>query len=227
VTADSSAESRPGTVNYATLPAGTKGLCAFEGGLVVFASSDPGAMPAGVTCEILTHPTAPGTALLDIHFAGPFLGYLYVVAEFADEQVFHYWLQQRDDWTSETTYGLGDVVQPTVPNGYAYRATRLDPAGVTWAPNVTRTLGDVVEPTTFNGYQFTVTDTQGSAPKSGDTEPTWPESDGATVYEDTDLSANAPAATGSTDGGTTTLPPSIQDRYAGTLAGGFIRVMDR
>lgn len=226
ITGDDSAESRPGTVNHATLPAGTKGLCAFEGAMVVFASSDPGAMPSGYTCEILTHPTTPGTALLEIHFAGPMLGYLYVVAEFADAQVFHYWLQRRDDWAAETSYGLGDVVEPSVPNGYAYRATRLNPPGVLWAANVPRSIGDRVEPTTANGFVYEVTAVAGASPKSGATEPDWPTEDGSTVIEDTDLTPTATTGTGSTTADTT-LPPSVEERYAGTLAGGFIRGVTR
>jgi hypothetical protein len=226
VTADNSIESRPGTENHATLPTGTKGLCAFDGGFVVFASSDPGAMPSGYTCEILTHPTAPGTALLDIHFAGPMLGYLYVVAEFADEETFHYWLQRRDDWAALTAYNLGDVVEPTTPNGYAYRATRLNPAGVLWAPNVPRAMGDRIEPTTANGFVYEVTAVAGASPKSGATEPDWPAEDGATVIEDTDITPTAPAGTGVTDVDLT-LPPSIEDRYSGTMGGYLIRGVTR
>lgn len=219
ITSDNSAESRPGTVTHATLPAGTKGLCTFDGGFVVFASSDPGAMPAGYTCEILTHPTVPGTALLELHYAAPFLGYLYVAAEFADNQVFHYWLQQRAAWSASTNYQLGDVVQPTVPNGYAYRAHRLNAPGVLWAANAPRAVADRVEPTTANGFSYVVTAVSGSSPKSGTTEPTWPTEAGATVFEDTDLTASSNAGSGSTDSSTTTLPDDVNDRYGTGFAG--------
>lgn len=223
VTAANTAENRPGTVNDATLPAGTKGLCAFDDGLVVFSHTNPGAMPAGYTCEIVTHPTNPTLALHDIHFAGPFLGALYVVAEFAGGDTFHYWLQRRSVWSASKTYGFGDLVEPTVPNGFAYRATRLNPAGVKWAPNVPRAIGNKVEPTVFNGYEFTVTAVAGSAPKSGATEPNWPTQSGATVYEDTDIGTPTGSGTGTLAPPTTALPTDVEDRYGSDIAGGFFK----
>lgn len=217
ITADDSAESRPGTETHATLPSGTKGLMAFDGGLVVF-SHEAKAVPSGYTCEIVIHPTEPTTALLDIHFAGPFLGYPYVVAEFADGATYHYWLQRRSTWEAETAYGLGDVVEPTVPNGYAYRAKRLGAPAVVWAPDVPRVVGDRVEPTEPNGFIYEVTDVTGASPRSGDTEPTWPEQDGATVYEDTDLTPAGTVTLGVADP-SATLPDDVIERYGTGYAG--------
>lgn len=204
--------SRPGTTEVAELPAGTHGLCAFEGAMVVFAIAARTPMPAGYTCEIIVHPTAPTTEILEIHYAGPFLGYLYVVVEFVGGDVFHYWLQARDAWEAETVYQLGELVEPTVRNGFAYKAHRLTPPGVVWAPNVPRTVGDVVEPTTPNGYEYEVIDTIGSAPRSGATEPEWPTEEGATISEDTDLSQPTPPTPGGDDGDTR-LPQDVIDRY--------------
>lgn len=158
VTIDGSVRSRPGTLETVALPAGTKGLCAFDGELVVF-SHEPKTIPAStptVTCQVLIHPTEPSTALARIHFAGPFLGSLYVVAEFADGLVRHYWLQGRSAWTASTMYREGDVVEPTNPNGLSYRARRIGPPNPLWAPDVERNVGDRVEPTAANGYYYEV-----------------------------------------------------------------------
>lgn len=164
---DGSIQSRPGTDNELLLPAGTKGLCAVNGALVVFSNAAKTGMPAGVTCEILTHPTLPTLGLADIHFAGPFLGgdtgaYLYVVAEFSNGDVFHYWLQRSAVWTANTNYKLGDMVEPTVPNGFAYRAKRIGSPYPVWAPSVERTIGDRIEPTVANGFYYEVIATSDS-----------------------------------------------------------------
>lgn len=185
VTIAGTIKSRPGTVQHAALPAGTKGLCAFNGGLVVFSDQEQ-TMPDGFTCEVLTHPTNSELTLAEIHFAGPFLGYLYVVAEWSDSSVFHYWLRSADEWQAETAYKEGDLVQPTEPNGFVYRAYRLNAAGTPWAPNVARTIGDVVEPTTPSGYQHTVVDTLGTNPRSGEVEPGWATTAGGITIEDAD-----------------------------------------
>lgn len=209
--------SRPGTVIDYTLPAGTRGLAAVNGGLVVFSHQVVSPMPSGVTLEVLNHPTSPGTALREIHFAGPYLGdatgaILYVAAEFEDDAVFHYWLRHGTTWEASRTYLLGDIVTPTTPNGLAYRATRLNPADPVWTANAERTLGDVIEPTEFDGFKYTVTDTVGASPRSGATEPEWNAETGAITIEDVDLTQTAPAETGQEDV-TTTPPADVEDRY--------------
>jgi len=218
VDASGAAVSRPGTeeITYA-LPAGaTKGMCAFDGGLTVFshaAQTLPSTTPA-LTCEILPHPTAPGTPIAEIHFAGPFLGHLYVVPEFADGLVRHYWLQSWGDWAANTVYNLGAVVEPTVLNGYAYKATRGDSPSQPWAPNIPRAIGDVVEPTAYNGYKYVVVDVIGANPTSGALEPLWPTIENATVIEEVDgATVLAPEGTdiGDID---ETLPPDVAARYA-------------
>lgn len=201
--------SRPGTVEDATLPAGTHGLMAFDDAMKVFASSVKTGMPAGYTCEVLSHPTDPTQDIVEIHFSAPFLGYPYVVAEFTSGDVFHYWLQAGTAWTAETFFKEGDVIVPTTPNGLAYRAKRIGPAAPLWAPDVARAIGDKVEPTTANGYQYTVIDTVGDNPRSGTVEPDWPAADGATVNEDADTT---PAETSTATTGTD-LPDDINDRY--------------
>lgn len=186
VTIDGQVRSRPGTTGVVSIPAGSKGLCAFNGEFVVFshqALTIPASTPT-VRCEQLIHPTAPATAIAKIHFAAPFMNALYVVAEFTDGLVKHYWLRKTASWVGSTQYAMGTLVQPTVPNGCLYRARRLTAPAPAWAPGVQRSVGDKIEPKTFNGYLYTVISTIGTGAHSGDTEPTWPATDGAVVFED-------------------------------------------
>ncbi len=218
VNASGQIQSRPGTVVDATLPAGTKGLCAFNGGMVVFSAS-PKVVPAGYRCESIAHPTDQAQELVEIHFAAPFLNVLYVVAEFANGDVFHYWLQHADAWKASTSYAEGALVEPTTPNGFVYRAHRIGAAGIPWAPSVARAVGAVVEPTTPNGFKYTAVSTLGANPRSGTVEPTWPKTDGAQVIEDTSGAPAPPADT------TPAAPgPQNPDRYgnvggSGNLSG--------
>lgn len=207
VTLSGTIVSRPGTTTHATLPEGTRGLCAFKGGFVVF-SHEPKVCPDGYTCEVLWNPDTPSLAIQKIHFAKPHLGYLYVVAEFVDGSVFHYWLEgYGKEWEADHVYQLNEVIAPG--NGLAYRATRLNPASPVWEPDATRTIGDKREPTVFNGYVYEVIDTTGANPHSGDTEPTWVAEDGAVVYEEVDNATTTPT----TNDPDTSLPPEIPDKY--------------
>jgi hypothetical protein len=207
VTIDGSIQSRPGTVWHAVLPAGTKGLCAFDGGIVVF-SSTPQTVPAGYTCEVLVHPTDDAQTIAEIHFAAPFMGFLYVAAEFSNGDVFHYWLQSGGTWAAGKMYKVGDTVLPTTRNGFRYQTVlKSNPAA--WAPNVPRAVGDVVQPTVYTGWKYTVVEVAGDNPSSGASEPDWPESSGAQVAEDVD-STPAPAAP------TPTNPLPGGDRYSNT-----------
>lgn len=207
--------SRPGTVNTVTLPAGTKGLCAYAGKLIVFshtAKTIPASTPT-VECEIVINPDNPALEIHEIHHAAPFLGFLYVVAEFSDGSVWHYWLQSVSAWAANSTYGFGALVQPSIPNGFSYKATRLGSAAPAWTPNVPRALNDVVEPTVANGYRYTVTSVDGADPRSGAVEPTWPAASGATVIEDTSY-GDGGTVTPPTDATSTTLPAEVEDRYS-------------
>lgn len=207
---------RPGTFRRAVLPAGTKGLCSFKGLLHTFSSEpvDPLLVPDGYRVHVLKPPFGAGSdydgsgVLKAIHFAEPFLGVLYVVAEFEDGSIYHYWLQLSGAWEANKAYKHGDIVEPTTPNGLAYRATRIGSPYPSWAPNVPRTADDeyyepsIVEPTVYNDFYYVVIDTIGANPASGATEPEWPTEPGAQVFEDTD---GFPAGSA-----TTTQPPSTQ-----------------
>jgi len=146
--------------------------------------------------DLLRHPDPANTDQIKyIHFASPFLGYPYVVAEFAGGDVFHYWLSNPQKWLANHQYQVNDVVQPTTPNGFYYKAMAgVQP--VAWSPGVLRTSGDKVQPTKPNNYLYTVTATSGTNPASGAYEPAWPAVDSATITEFTEADAppDVPAA---------------------------------
>lgn len=215
VTIDGGIKSRPGTELHAELPAGTVGIMPWNERLLVFANEVKTGLPAGVDCEVIVHPTAPSTALSRIWFARPMMGFPYVVAEFADGSVYHYWLkgsgEESTAWQANNVYQLNDVVVPG--NGLAYKATRLTSPAPAWEAGVPRTVGDTCEPTEFNGYQYEVVEVGGTNPRSGTTEPTWPESDGAVVYELVDTGGTSAPTTPSTDTSDRSVPSDTEDRY--------------
>ncbi len=216
VTAARTIRNRGGTRIANQLPAGTVGLVYFREKFWVFADA-PLDAGADYEVEVLKHPSDSSATLADIHFAAPFLGYLYVVAEFNSGDVFHYWLELGEPWQPGKTYFPGDLVRPTDPNGLAYRL-ESDRTGYTvWAPNVGRAVGDVVVPTADNGFKYTVTEVSGSAARSGTSEPEWPTNNGETVYEDANSQAasSAPAA----GSGGATVPADVSDRYGSGVSG--------
>jgi hypothetical protein len=222
--------SRPGTRRTATLDQQTKGLCAFDGSLQVF-SHQQVVVPAGFTLNILVHPDSledgVDYTLTKIHFAQPIMGALYVVAEFSDGDVYHYWLQPGVAWTAETIYDIGDLVHPTTPNGYVYRAERLTAANPAWAAGVPRYDGttmydvSVIEPTVYNGFYYVCVLAQGENPRSGEIEPTWPTEEGATVTESADNSDEPAANDGIAENPDPSTTPTTEtrDRYDGTYGG--------
>lgn len=72
------------------LPAGTIGMAADTGGLYVFGSAAAPVMPAGVTYQRLQHPDTV-TALSRVLSFELYAGKLYVVGEFADGSIQHYY----------------------------------------------------------------------------------------------------------------------------------------
>lgn len=143
--------------------------------------------------DVLLHPTDPTAEVVKIHFAAPFQGALYVVAEFDDGGIYHYWLQEADAWEADTEYSANQFVRQTTDNGYVYRATRYGNPYPAWAPGVPRTAGNGssiepsrIEPTVYNEYYYEVTDTDGDNPISGQVEPDWPTVTGQTIIENSD-----------------------------------------
>lgn len=176
-------QSRPGSAHDQALPAGTKGLAVMADKFVVFAKSLVTVANPAYRVEVLQHPDPASTAdLADIHFAMPFLGFLYVVAEWSDGVIRHYWLQSATAWSADTVFTVGVQVQPIVPNGWLYSAQRIGAANPTWTAKKGISNGDVLEPTVANGFKYTAAVT-GTGPTTGLTEPTWPTTDGATVVE--------------------------------------------
>jgi hypothetical protein len=210
---------RPGTDRQTVLDEQTRGLAAFDGSRHTFCHGEV-TVPDGYTLHILVHPDSIvgyEIALEKIHFASPFMGALYVVAEFEDGAIYHYWLQQPDVWASDTIYRAGQLIFPTVPNGLAYQASRLGAPYPAWAPNVPRSDGtgsyeqSIIEPTVYNDYFYVCVETQGLNPISGTVEPTWPVEDGAQVVEETDPGQITPAPPAPPS--TQTPDETIQERY--------------
>lgn len=171
--------------------------------------------------------------IVEIHFAQPFLGGLYVVAEFDVNSeiaatlgtVFHFWIQSSEGgdnanaWQKNTDFRIGDVVIPTVPNGLTYIAARRGAANPIWTPSTPKEVGDKVEPTLPNGFFYTATAVAGDNPTTSTSEPVWPAADGASVQENSALANDQTVtlATAAPNAPVPTVPP----KYGGTIAGGF------
>jgi len=196
ITLSGTIKPRPGTQTDITLPANTKGLTAHKCRLYVFKHEpDVTSNPDKYVVQALRHPTDPTALLRQIHFAAPFVGFLYVAAEFDDGNTWHYWLEELDAWSANTDYMIGDRIFPTTENGYAYQATRPGSPNPAWSANTARALNDVIEPTTYNGFKYTVVAVTGASPSSGATEPDWPAESGAQVIEYAQGEASVPITT--------------------------------
>lgn len=216
VTSEKTVQVRPGSRRIAALNSATKGLTSFGETLHVFAAESV-AIPDGYTLHVISHPDSPALSdpleIEKIHFAEPIMNALYIVAEFENGDVYHYWLQSGEVWEADTVYKVGDIVLPAVENGLAYQATRISAPYPSWAPSVRREVGDIIEPTEFNNFYYTVVNVEGANPASGETEPSWPVEDGAQIIEDTEQVG--------VSGGTSTEQPDVdrtpapatQDRY--------------
>ncbi len=219
---DGSITGRPGSTWVHTLSTNTKGLCAYQGKLWAFSHLTITPSDPNFKVATITDPDNPSSAIKTIHFAAPYLGYLYVVAEFMSGNTLHYWLYVTDTWAPKTRYDLGATIQPTVDNGYYYRAHRATDPYPVWEAGVARqdaTPGpaSIVEPTTFNGFAYTCQSTTGTSPRSGDTEPVWPAFAYGNVTEYSDLVTPAGTTetgdTTPTEGGSQPAPTPIRERY--------------
>lgn len=211
VTMQGTVKPRGGTIRNASLSNVTKGLLFFEGTFSVFAHTQTD-VPDGYACNVLVNPVDSTLALKKIHFASPFMGFPYVVAEFTDGSVYHYWLQTNGAWIADTVHFDGDYVSPTTPNGFAYAATRLAAPNSAWSPDAVIAENDIVEPTTYNGYVFKAIAVAGTTPHTGSIEPAWPAAENAQIQEFGDFGATTSVTTAT---GSVALQPgtAITDRY--------------
>jgi hypothetical protein len=134
VTEDGSIAPRPGTSRKATLPSTTFGLCAFNGNIYVF-SKVVQTLSAPFVNLVVAHPTDNTQTITKVHFAQPFLGFIYAVIEWSDGNIYHYWMRSSGTWAASTVYKVGDVIEPTTPNGLAYQASRIGSANPPWTPS--------------------------------------------------------------------------------------------
>lgn len=90
-------ETRAAFVPWEALPDGTVGLAHDKAGLVVFGSDEAPTMPSGVSYQRLEHPT--GQALTDVLSFDLYNGLVYVVGQFADGSIYHFYdATLVDDW---------------------------------------------------------------------------------------------------------------------------------
>jgi hypothetical protein len=112
------------------------------------------AVPSGYTLNVLTNPVTTTATPTTIWFAKPFMGFLYVVAQFSDNNIFHYWLQSNGTWTSNTVYKTGNIELPSPVNGLAYQAVRDFPPNPPWSANSVISAGTIIEPTQYTGFAY-------------------------------------------------------------------------
>jgi Concanavalin A-like lectin/glucanases superfamily len=148
---------REGTIRAATLTSATVGLAANNGVFNIFSNTfttSTAVVPAGYQLNVLVDPVNSTASPTIIWFAKPFMGFLYVVAQFSDSNIYHYWLQSNGTWTSNTVYKTGNIVTPIVQNGLAYQAVRDFPPNPTWSANAVVLAGAFVEPTQYTGFAY-------------------------------------------------------------------------
>lgn len=218
----------PAPTNAAPMPipgnlfSATKGLMSYQGLLHVF-SSQVVPVPAGYALHVLVSPNQASVniPIKEIHFSAPYLGGFYVVAEFTNGDIYHYWIQSASGggvggnsnvWKANTDYVIGDVVVPETLNGLTYVASRKNAANPLWTPNTAETVGNKVEPNVANGFFYTVSSTEGTAPTTGAVEPTWPTTDGAAVVENSTVQVEQTALAVAAN---VKPPPITSPRYSG------------
>jgi hypothetical protein len=208
---------REGTIRNATLNSSTAGLAAFNGQLNVF-SIPQETVPSGYVDNRLMPPaTSAATSISKIWFAKPFMGFLYVVAQFNTGEIYHYWLQSNGPWAANTVYMTGAIVTPLAsPNGLAYQAVQDVATPSVWTPQTLIAVNQLISPTTYTGYQYKAIAVEGTSPHTGSTEPVWPVTINAVIQEfgDFDTSTSDSGVTNPAAGtGAQPLGANITDRY--------------
>jgi hypothetical protein len=198
ITNDGSIAPREGTIRAATLDGSTVGLSAANGQFNIFSSAfSTAALPANYVLNVLSNPVNTSSSPTKIWYAKPFMGFPYVVAQFSDSTIHHYWLQNNGTWTSSTDYTSASIVLPPTANGLAYQGVRDFPAQPLWTADTQITSGSYIEPNTPTGFCYQAIAVTGSPVHTGLVEPVWPTVAGGVVQEFGDFDVSA------TDAGTT------------------------
>ena len=183
---------REGTTRTATLNTATVGLAAANGTFNIFSSTyTTVGIPTGYTLNVLQNPIKHYGCRSKIWFAKPFMGFEYVVAEFSDNSVVHYWLQNDGTWTTGADYTTASIILPLVANGFAYQAIRHFPPQPLWTPDTTITSAHYVEPNSPTGFAYQAIAVAGSPSHTGAIEPVWPTVAGGIVQEFGDFDQSA------------------------------------
>jgi len=219
ITNAGSIKPREGTIRTATLDSSTVGLAAANGQFNIFSSSySTATLTTGYVLNVLSNPSNTTSSPVKIWFAKPFMGFPYVVAQFSDSSIHHYWLQNNGSWTSSTDYTSASIVLPPTLNGLAYQGVRDFPPQSQWSANTNITSGSYVEPTTPTGFAYQAIATTGSPVHTGQSEPVWPTVAGGIIQEfgDFDLSASDAGTTQANNSNISTASPlgaNITDKY--------------
>lgn len=209
---------REGTIRTATLSSSNVGLAAANGVFNIFSSAfSTAALPANYVLNVLSDPNNTTASPTKIWFAKPFMGFPYVVAQFNNGDIVHYWLQNNGTWTSTTDYTSASIVLPPVANGLAYQGVRDFPVQPLWAANTVIASGSYVEPNTPTGFCYQAVAVAGSPAHTGGVEPVWPTVAGGILQEfgNFDLSTTDAGSTQASGVFSTAaaLGATITDRY--------------
>ena len=172
VTAGHEIRKRDCAAVYANIENGSIGLFSALGGLHAFV--DDVAITHGdplITAQFVPHPTNAMRTLARIHYCDAFQGYLYVVAEYDNGDVYHHYLDAGSTsatpkfaspaWAATTAYATTspNYVTPTAPNGFRYECTTGGTSGgsePTWPTTIGATVADGT--VTWTCRSFVITD---------------------------------------------------------------------
>lgn len=153
---------RPGKSLHLNLQNGSVGLFGLLGKLATFSGNlDVDHLSSLVENYQLPHPTNSARTLSRVWVADVFRGYIYASAEYDDGSVYHHYLDDPGAWVASTNYAIGNIVRPTVPNGYRYEATADTGSAGGSEPAWPTTVGATVVDSgiTWTCRSFVVTDT--------------------------------------------------------------------
>lgn len=156
VTTGRAVKKRPGLNRIATLETGTKGLVGASGKLHTFYAL--GSITHANTlfqANKVPHQTSITDEVSKVHYAGIFLGYMYVSLEYTNGQIKHAYLDDPGAWAATTAYTLGAFRRPSVKAGYRYEVTTAGTSGgsePTWPTTPGNTVVDGTVTWTCRAY---------------------------------------------------------------------------